>query len=83
MGGGVQHERARRAGLLDDIPGGAGRAVGDRVAYRIFTGRLVKKHLSFPERAMVTAIRAQEGDVRNWAEIRAWATSIADILLAR
>jgi hypothetical protein len=30
--GGVQHQRARRAGLLHNKPGGAGRAVGDRVA---------------------------------------------------
>jgi menaquinone-dependent protoporphyrinogen oxidase len=51
--------------------------------HRIFTGKLVKKHLSFPERAVASAIRAQEGDFRNWAEIRAWATSIADTLLAR
>jgi menaquinone-dependent protoporphyrinogen oxidase len=50
--------------------------------HRIFTGKLVKKQLSFPERAMASAIRAQEGDFRNWAEIREWATSIADTLLA-
>jgi hypothetical protein len=30
---------------------------------------------------MASAIRAQEGDFRNWAEIRAWATSIAGTLL--
>jgi menaquinone-dependent protoporphyrinogen oxidase len=39
--------------------------------HRIFTGRIVKKHLSFPDRAMASAIRAQEGDFRNWADIRA------------
>jgi menaquinone-dependent protoporphyrinogen oxidase len=50
--------------------------------HQIFTGRLVKKHLSFPDRAMASAIRAAEGDFRNWAEIRAWATSIADTLLS-
>lgn len=50
--------------------------------HRIFTGKLVRKQLSFPERAMASAIRAQEGDFRNWAEIREWATSIADTLLA-
>jgi menaquinone-dependent protoporphyrinogen oxidase len=50
--------------------------------HRIFTGKLVKKHLSFPDRAMASAIRAAEGDFRNWAGIRAWATSIADTLLA-
>jgi menaquinone-dependent protoporphyrinogen oxidase len=42
--------------------------------------RLVRKHLSFPDRAMASAIRAAEGDFRNWAEIRAWAAGIASAL---
>ena len=50
--------------------------------HRIFTGKLVKKHLSFPDRAMASAIRAQEGDFRNWTGIRDWATGIADTLLS-
>ena len=50
--------------------------------HRIFTGKLVKKHLSFPDRAMASAVRAAEGDFRNWAEIRAWAAGIADTLLS-
>ena len=50
--------------------------------HQIFTGKLVKKHLSFPDRAMASAIRAAEGDFRNWAEIKAWASGIADTLLS-
>jgi menaquinone-dependent protoporphyrinogen oxidase len=50
--------------------------------HQIFAGKLVKKHLSFPDRAMASAIRAQEGDFRDWDDIRAWATSIAGTLLA-
>ena len=50
--------------------------------HQIFTGKLVKKHLSFPDRAMASAIRAAEGDFRNWAEIREWAVGIADTLLS-
>jgi menaquinone-dependent protoporphyrinogen oxidase len=50
--------------------------------HQIFTGKLVKKRLSFPDRAIASAIRVQEGDFRNWDDIRAWATSIADTLLA-
>jgi menaquinone-dependent protoporphyrinogen oxidase len=50
--------------------------------HQIFTGKLVKTHLSFPDRAVASAIRAQEGDFRNWDDIRAWATSIAGTLLA-
>jgi menaquinone-dependent protoporphyrinogen oxidase len=49
--------------------------------HQLFTGKLARKHLSFPDRAMVSAIRAQEGDFRNWAQIRAWAAGIADTLL--
>ena len=48
--------------------------------HRVFTGRLVRKHLTFPDRAMASAIRAAEGDFRNWAEIRAWAAGIASAL---
>jgi menaquinone-dependent protoporphyrinogen oxidase len=48
--------------------------------HRVFTGRLVRKHLSFPDRAMASAIRAAESDFRNWAEIRAWAAGIASAL---
>ncbi len=33
--------------------------------HRIFTGKLARKHLSFPDRAMASAIRAAEGDFRN------------------
>jgi len=50
--------------------------------HQIFTGKLARKHLSFPDRAMASALRAQEGDFRNWAEIRDWATGIADALLS-
>ena len=51
--------------------------------HQIFTGKLVKKkHLSFPHRAVAAATRVQEGDFRNWDDIRAWAASIADTLLA-
>jgi len=50
--------------------------------HQIFTGKLVKKHLSFPDRVIASATRVQEGDFRNWDDIRAWATSIADTLLA-
>ena len=44
---------------------------------RIFFGALDHNHLSFAERVMVKAIRASEGDFRNWQVIEAWAASIA------
>ena len=50
--------------------------------HQIFTGKLAKKDLSFPDRAFVSAIRAQEGDFRDWAQIKDWATGVADALLS-
>jgi menaquinone-dependent protoporphyrinogen oxidase len=50
--------------------------------HQVFTGKLARKHLSFPDRAMASAVRAAEGDFRNWAQIRDWATGIADTLLS-
>jgi menaquinone-dependent protoporphyrinogen oxidase len=50
--------------------------------HRVFAGKLTRKQLSFPERAIVMALRAQEGDFRDWPEIKAWASEIADDLQA-
>jgi menaquinone-dependent protoporphyrinogen oxidase len=48
--------------------------------HRVFAGRLVRRQLSFPERAIVSARRVPEGDFRDWPEIRQWADEIADAL---
>jgi menaquinone-dependent protoporphyrinogen oxidase len=48
--------------------------------HRVFAGKLVKKQLSFPEKAIVLALRAPEGDFRDWGAIRSWASEIADAL---
>jgi menaquinone-dependent protoporphyrinogen oxidase len=53
-------------------------AATDARAHRIFAGKLVRKQLSFPERAIVSALRVPEGDFRDWTEIRQWAARIAD-----
>ena len=44
---------------------------------RIFFGALEHSRLSFAERMMVKAVRAPEGDFRDWQAIEAWAASIA------
>jgi menaquinone-dependent protoporphyrinogen oxidase len=49
----------------------------------VFAGKLVRKQLSFPERAIVTALRVPVGDFRDWTEIHQWAAQIADALGAR
>lgn len=49
--------------------------------HKIFAGRLDRTHLSFTERAITAALRAPEGDFRDWEEIRVWAESIAAALI--
>jgi len=44
---------------------------------RIFFGAIDHSRLSFAERMMVKAVRAPEGDFRDWKAIEAWAESIA------
>jgi menaquinone-dependent protoporphyrinogen oxidase len=51
--------------------------------HRVFAGRLAKSELSLPERLLVTALRAPDGDFRPWDDIRAWAAQIAGALNAR
>ena len=43
----------------------------------IFFGALDHSKLSFPERMIVKAVRAPEGDFRDWGAIDDWAASIA------
>jgi menaquinone-dependent protoporphyrinogen oxidase len=50
--------------------------------HRIFAGKLVRKQLSFPERAIVSALRVPEGDFRDWTQIRQWAAGIAHAIEA-
>ncbi len=44
---------------------------------RVFFGALDHQRLSFAERMVVKAVRAPEGDFRDWEAIEAWAASIA------
>lgn len=44
--------------------------------HHLFAGKLDKAMLSFPERAIVGALRAPYGDFRDWDEIRNWANEI-------
>jgi menaquinone-dependent protoporphyrinogen oxidase len=45
--------------------------------HRTFPGRLARADLGLPEKLVVAALRAPEGEFRPWDEIRAWATEIA------
>jgi menaquinone-dependent protoporphyrinogen oxidase len=48
--------------------------------HRMFYGALDTGTLSFGERMIVKAVKAPQGDFRNWDEIADWATSIAGVL---
>lgn len=48
--------------------------------HRLFPGALDISKLSFGERAIVRAVRAADGDYRDWIAIEAWADEIADSL---
>ncbi|MGZ5291694.1 MAG: flavodoxin domain-containing protein [Actinomycetota bacterium] len=55
------------------------KATGAR-EHRVFGGKIDKRELNLAERAVVRAVRAADGDFRDWDEIRAWAGGIADAL---
>jgi menaquinone-dependent protoporphyrinogen oxidase len=50
--------------------------------YRLFYGALYHERLSFSERMMVKAVRAPQGDFRDWEGIGRWADEIAETLAA-
>ena len=50
------------------------------VDHRVFFGALDRSKLGFGERMMVKAVKAPEGDFRDWDAIRSWADGIADEL---
>jgi menaquinone-dependent protoporphyrinogen oxidase len=51
------------------------------VEHRVFAGRLDRSLLSFTEKAVVLAVRAPEGDFRDWEAIDGFAHDIAGHLL--
>jgi menaquinone-dependent protoporphyrinogen oxidase len=58
-------------------------AIADATApreHRVFAGRIDKSTLGFAERAIMIAVRAAEGDFRDFDAIAAWADEIADTL---
>ena len=48
--------------------------------HRVFPGRLDASRLRLRDRALVRAMRAEEGDVRNWDDVDAFALRIAEAL---
>ena len=50
--------------------------------HRVFSGRLDRDDLELAERDMMRAVRAPDGDYREWPEIVEWAAEIADSLVS-
>jgi menaquinone-dependent protoporphyrinogen oxidase len=48
--------------------------------HRVFAGKLVRKQLSFGDKAIAVALRVPEGDFRDWAAIKGWAAEVAAAL---
>jgi menaquinone-dependent protoporphyrinogen oxidase len=48
--------------------------------HRIFFGALDQSKLGFGERILVKAVKAPDGDFRDWDQIRDWAAAIAEQL---
>jgi len=69
--------KAEEAVKVDDIV-----AATKGAEHRLFAGKFDKSKFSFPERAVMRAVGAKEGDYRDWDEINGWATEIAAQLRA-
>ena len=52
----------------------------DVAGHALFAGKLDKEVLSFPEKAIMKAVRATEGDFRDWDAIDHWAAEISESL---
>jgi menaquinone-dependent protoporphyrinogen oxidase len=64
-----------------DPPEGAALAEELRAReHRTFGGRLDRSKLGFVERAITAALKAPDGDFRDWDAVREWAGSIAGAL---
>lgn len=55
----------------------------DAVEHRVFRGSIARRNLSTAERLLIMSLGVKDGDYRDWAEIRAWADSIAHDLVNR
>jgi menaquinone-dependent protoporphyrinogen oxidase len=53
------------------------------VDHRVFPGRLERRRLGFAERAVVAALRAPDGDFRDWDAVAAWSAGIVRTLEER
>jgi menaquinone-dependent protoporphyrinogen oxidase len=73
-------------GRDDPVPTDDPAGVADLLAeigargHQVFVGKLDKQDLGFVERLATRAVKAPEGDFRDWSAIRAWAREIGTSL---
>ncbi len=68
---------------LPDGDAPEGMALAERLGardHRTFAGRLDRDRLGFVERTVTRALRAPDGDFRDWEAVRSWADGIAAVL---
>ncbi len=77
-------ERAGPAGV--DHPEAIAMLAGAR-DHHVFAGRMFRRELGRMERVVAVAVRAPEGDFRDWADVDAWAdridTDLRELALTR
>lgn len=55
----------------------------DAEEHRLFQGSIARRNLSMAERLLIMSLGVNDGDYRDWAQIRAWADGIARELVNR
>ena len=55
----------------------------DAREHKLFRGSIARRNLSVAERLLIMSLGVNDGDYRDWAEIRAWADGIAGDLTNR
>jgi menaquinone-dependent protoporphyrinogen oxidase len=67
----------------DPVDAAEARTLTSAREHRIFAGRIDRARLSLGEKAIVIALRAPEGDFRDWDAIDEWGDALATEILAQ
>jgi menaquinone-dependent protoporphyrinogen oxidase len=68
---GTEEQRTQAAASMQQV-----KELVPPVTTGLFTGKLNRRSLSFADQAIVTIVRAREGDFRDWNAIRSWARDL-------
>ena len=70
-----------RAAVTDGLDVTEVLALTEAREHRVFKGKIDKSKLSFGEKAILIAVRAAEGDYRDWDAVNEWTDAIAEELV--